>query len=122
MQKKNRAIVILALVRSLFDVLTLAAIVAWALTNFSLPLPGVLIAISASLGVALVWALFLSARPVLRADRFARAAVALVFYAGGFAAAALTGVSWVIIAPLFVTVAVIAYFDSWVATTYRLPH
>lgn len=114
--KNSRLTATIALLRTAFDLLTLAAVLAWALTSFALPLPGILVACAVGLATISVWALFLSARPVLHADRFARAAVSLVFYACGAAAALSAGVYWPLSAVLFALVLTINFFDSLAAS------
>lgn len=116
MNSSNRRIPIIALARTVFDVLVLCAVTYWALLSFALPLPGVFIALGAAAATVLIWALFLSVRPVLHTDRYARAFVALVFNGAGAAAALGIGVLWIPVAVLFIVAAALNYFDVLAAT------
>lgn len=118
MSKNSRAIPIIATIRTIFDVLSLVAVVLWGLLSFPLPLPAVAVAIAVGLTAVTVWALFLSARPVLHTDRYARALVALVFISCGAAAALNIGVNLWITAALFITAATVSYFDVLAATKH----
>lgn len=108
---------LLALGRAVFDLLVVITVTLWPVFSFALPLPGLLYAVGTAVAALVVWALFLSPRPVLRADRYARALIALVFFATGAAAALALGVHWALVAPLFVAAAAITYFETTLGPT-----
>lgn len=84
--------------RALWHLLAVAAITIWGFLAWPLPFPGVFTGIGALVFAVLIWALFLSPRPVLRTDRFGRSLVELIFIAGAVAAAIAIGVPWLIAA------------------------
>ncbi|MBB4070905.1 DUF2568 domain-containing protein [Leucobacter sp. OH2974_COT-288] len=116
MSHNSRSVPIIATIRTVFDVLVVVALNLWSFRSFQLPLPGVLVAIGVTLAALLVWALFLSVRPVLQVDRYLRALVALVFLTCGLAAAIALGMHWTVAALLFVAAATVSYFDVLAAT------
>jgi hypothetical protein len=96
-------------VRAVWHLLAVVAITTWGVIAWPLPLPGVLVGIGALVLSVLIWALFLSPRPVLPTDRFGRSLVELIFLAGAVAAAISIGVPWVIAAAYGVIGAVFGY-------------
>ena len=87
---------ILVALRSLVHLLLVLSIAAWGFLAFELPLPGALIGLGMLLFAVVIWALFLSPKPVLVADRFGQAFVELLLAAGAVAALLALGVFWVI--------------------------
>lgn len=71
----------LDIVRVIVLVLAMASLALWGFAAWTLPW-NVILGLGAPLVVLLVWALFLSPRPVLRLHPFLRAAVELLIYAG----------------------------------------
>ncbi|MEV4774018.1 YrdB family protein [Microbacterium sp. LWH12-1.2] len=71
----------LDIVRLIVLVLAMASLALWGFAAWTLPW-NVIFGIGAPLIVLLVWALFLSPRPVLHLHPFLRAAVELLIYAG----------------------------------------
>lgn len=71
----------LDIVRVIVLVAAIASLAIWGFAAWPLPL-GAVFGIGAPLVLLLVWALFLSPRPVLRLHPFLRAAVELLVYAG----------------------------------------
>lgn len=71
----------LDIVRVIVLVLAMASLALWGFAAWSLPW-NIVLGLGAPLIVLLVWALFLSPRPVLRLHPFLRAAVELLIYAG----------------------------------------
>jgi len=98
--------------QSLRAVLHLAALVAitwWALAEWPLPWPGLLAGAGFFALTALLWALFLSPRPVLHADRFGRALIELLLIAGAVAAMLSLGAHWLLAAAFGVAAASLGY-------------
>jgi len=71
----------LDIVRSIILVVAVGTLALWGFALWSFPW-NIVIGIGAPLVVILVWALFLSPRPVLRLHPFLRAAVELLIYVG----------------------------------------
>ena len=71
----------LDIVRAVVLVVAVASLALWGFASWSLPW-NVIAGVGAPLVVLLVWALFLSPRPVLRVHPFLRAAVELFIYVG----------------------------------------
>lgn len=92
--------------RSLLHVGILASVIAWGLVAWPFPLPAVIIAGVVALVFVLLWALFLSPKPVLAADRFGRSVVEVVLIAGAVAALLSIGVVWGV--PVFFGLAAVA--------------
>ncbi|MCK2036037.1 YrdB family protein [Microbacterium sp. SSW1-49] len=68
-------------VRAIVLVLAIASLALWGLATWPLPW-NIVLGIGTPVVVLLVWALFLSPRPVLRVHPFLRAAVELLIYVG----------------------------------------
>lgn len=89
----------LLLVRSLFHLAAVVFVTLWGFLTHQLPFPGILWGLGALVAAILIWALFLSPRPVLHTDRFAQALLELVFLgAGVFAFYLIGGPIWLVIA------------------------
>jgi hypothetical protein len=71
----------LDIVRSIVLVIAVGTLALWGFATWPLPW-NVILGIGAPVVVVLVWALFLSPRPVLRLHPFLRAAVELLIYVG----------------------------------------
>lgn len=112
MLRNPRAVAALATLKTLLELGVLAVFVAWGIMSFPLPTPGYIVAAVAGLVAILVWALFLSPRPVLRTDRFARSLVALVFYSAAAAAAFMLELGTAAIILCYVALLVITYLEN----------
>lgn len=84
----------------------------WGLLKFTLPWPGLPIAIAAPIVYVLVWAMFLSPRPVLRSDRFARGLSELVLIAGAAATLMHLGIFWVIVCAVSLTAVTLSFIAN----------
>lgn len=76
----------------------MATLTVWGFVFSALPLPGLLYGFGTLIVSVLLWALFLSPKPVLRADRFAQSMIELLLIAGAVAAMIEFGVPWIIAA------------------------
>lgn len=74
-------VTVLDIIRAVVLVVAVASLALWGFASWSLPW-NVIAGVGAPLVVVLVWALFLSPRPVLRVHPFLRAAVELFIYVG----------------------------------------
>lgn len=90
----TRAAAILQLVRGVFHLVAVIAVTVWGFVSWPLPFPGVLTGLGLLVLSVLLWALFLSPRPVLRVDRFAQALFELLLLAAAVAALLALGVFW----------------------------
>ncbi|EYT55937.1 hypothetical protein H490_0104830 [Leucobacter sp. UCD-THU] len=102
----------LQLVRGLFHLVAVASVTVWGFVAWPLPLPGLLTGFGFLALSVLLWALFLSPRPVLRTDRFAQALFELLLLAAAVAALLALGVFWVAPAIYGVAGAVVGYLAS----------
>lgn len=100
------------LIRALCHLGAVLIITFWALNAWPLPMPGLLAGAAALVLTVLVWALFLSPKPVLRTDRFGQAFIELLFLAGAVAALLALGAHWVVAAIFGIVAAVVGYFGS----------
>jgi hypothetical protein len=82
--------------RSLIHLVVMLSIVSWGFLTWPLPLPGLVIGFAILIGVIVLWALFLSPKPVLAVDRFGRSIVEIVLIGGAVAALLSLGVFWLI--------------------------
>ncbi|MFJ2368883.1 YrdB family protein [Microbacterium sp. NPDC087665] len=74
-------ITVLDVIRTVVLIAAVASLSLWGFATWSLPW-NIVVGIGAPVVVILVWALFLSPRPVLRVHPFLRAAVELLIYVG----------------------------------------
>jgi len=81
-------------VRALFHLVAIASVTLWGFLDWELPTPGIFVGLGAFALSALVWALFLSPRPVLATDRFGQALIELLLLAGAVASLIIIGVPW----------------------------
>lgn len=102
----------LQLVRGLFQLVAVAAVTVWGFLAWPLPFPGVLTGLGFLVLSVLIWALFLSPRPVLRTDRFGQALVELLLLAAAVAALLDFGIFWVWPVLFGVAGAVVGYIAS----------
>lgn len=106
---------ILQLLRALCHLIALIVITWWALTEWPLPWPGILAGIGFFVLTVLVWALFLSPKPVLRTDRFGQGFIELLLIAGALGAMLGLGIVW----PVPVAFGVVAAALGFVAGAQR---
>lgn len=102
----------LPLLRGLFQLAAIVSVAAWGFLAWPLPFPGLLTGLGVLVLAVLLWALFLSPRPVLRTDRFGSALVELLLLAAAVAALLDLGVWWWIPVTLGVAGAVVGYLAS----------
>lgn len=100
------------LLRALCHLGAVLIITFWALNAWPLPLPGLLAGAGAFVLTVLIWALFLSPKPVLHTDRFGQALIELLLIAGAVAALLSLGANWLGAGLFGVIAAVIGYFGS----------
>lgn len=82
-------------VRSLFHLAAIVMVTVWGFLAWPLPWPGLLTGIGFLVLSVLLWALFLSPRPVLHTDRFAQALFEILLIAAAVAGMLALGVFWV---------------------------
>lgn len=102
----------LQLLRAIGHLAALVTITWWALAEWPLPWPGLLAGIGFFALTVLIWALFLSPRPVLRTDRFGRSLVELLLIAGAVGALLGLGAHWLVAVLLGLTAAVLGYLAN----------
>jgi hypothetical protein len=102
-------------VRAFIHLAAVIIITIWALSSWPLPMPGVLMGAAAFALTVLVWALFLSPKPVLHTDRFGQGLIELLLIAGAVAALLALGVIWLV--PVFFGMA--AAIVGYLATAKR---
>lgn len=85
----------LQLVRGLFQLAAIVIITVWGFLAWPLPFPGILTGLGMLALSVLLWALFLSPRPVLRVDRFAAALFELLLFAAAVGALLSFGLFWI---------------------------
>ncbi len=108
----QRSTSFLQLARGIFHLSAVVAVTVWGFLAWPLPFPGVLTGVGFLLFSALLWALFLSPRPVLRTDRFGQALVELLLIAAAVAALLDFGLFWVWAALYGAAAAVVGYLAS----------
>ncbi|WP_157992975.1 DUF2568 domain-containing protein [Leucobacter luti] len=102
----------LVLVRGLFQLVAIVAITVWGFISWPLPFPGILTGLGLLALSVLLWALFLSPRPVLHVDHFAEALFELLLLAAAVGALLSLGIFWLWPALYGVAGAVIGYLAS----------
>lgn len=100
------------LLRGLFHLAAVICLTAWGFLAWPMPWPGVLVGAGALVLSVLLWALFLSPRPVLRTDRFVQALFELLLLASAVYALLALGVLWVWPVLLGAIGAVVGYVAS----------
>lgn len=107
-----RSIATLQVVRALFHLATVAIITLWGFVSWPLPFPGIISGAGFLALTVVIWALFLSPRPMLRTDRFGQALVELLLLAAAVAALLFLGVFWVWPLLFGIAGAVVGYLAS----------
>lgn len=102
----------LLLARGLFHLAAIVTVTVWGFLAWPLPFPGVFTGIGLLVLSVLLWALFLSPKPVLRVDRFAQALFELCLIAAAVAALLALGVFWVWPAAFGVAAATVGFIAS----------
>lgn len=108
----NTPDLILQWLRGVCHLATVIIITVWAFTAWPLPLAGIFMGFGALVLTVLIWALFLSPRPVLRTDKFGQSLIELLLIAGAVAAMLAMGVNWVVAALFGVVAAVLGLVAS----------
>lgn len=96
---------VLDIVRTIVLIVAVASLVLWGFASWDLPW-NIIFGIGAAIIVVLIWALFLSPRPVLRVHPFLRAVVELLIYVG--VTIAWWSMSQALVGTAFALVAVVA--------------
>lgn len=99
------------LIRAAIHLLVVISVTLWGFLTWPSPW-FVLAGIGFGLFSVLLWALFLSPRPVLRTDRFGQALIELLFIAAGVGAALGLGVFWVPVLAVGLLGAVTGYISG----------
>lgn len=107
-----RSALAVQLLRALCHLAIVVAVTWWALLEWPLPWPGLLAGAGFLVLTVLIWALFLSPRPVLRTDRFGQALVELLLIAGAVGALLGLGVHWIVAVAFGVIAAVLGYLAN----------
>lgn len=103
---------VVQLLRAAFHLSSLVFITWWALIEWPFPWPGILVGVGFFVLVVVLWALFLSPKPVLHVDRLGRGLIELLLIAGAVAAMLSIGMNWVLSALFGVAGAILGYFAS----------
>lgn len=111
-QKPARSQTIQQAVRGLFELAAIVAVTWWGFTSWALPFPGIFTGLGFLVLSILVWALFLSPRPVLATDRFGRALIELLLLAAGVGAMLDLGVNWIAATAFGLVGAVLGFVTS----------
>lgn len=104
-----RSSTIMQLVRSAWHLLVVVFVAIWGFVDWAWPWPGMLTGIGFTLLAVLIWALFLSPKPVLHTDRFGQGLIELLFIASGVGALLAIGVPWVVAVIFGLVGAVLGY-------------
>ncbi|UTX53544.1 DUF2568 domain-containing protein [Leucobacter aridicollis] len=83
-------------VRGLFHLIAIIAITVWGFMSWEMPFPGIFTGLGLLALSLLLWALFLSPKPVLATDRFGRALIELLLLAAGVGAMLGLGINWIV--------------------------
>lgn len=111
----SRSALILQLLRALCHLGTVVIITIWAMLSWGLPFPGLIAGAGFLVLTTVIWALFLSPKPMLRTDRFGQALIELLLIAGAVGALLSLGTNWIVAVILGLFAAVVGYL----ATTSR---
>lgn len=103
---------ILQTVRGLMHLVAIVSVTAWGFIDWTLPFPGTLVGLGALAVGVLVWALFLSPKPMLRVDRFGQALIELLLFGGATAALLSINVPWPLAVGFGVAGAIVGYATS----------
>lgn len=107
-----RSSALLQFIRSFIHLIAVVAVTAWGFISWPLPWPGVLTGVGVLVLAVLLWALFLSPKPVLHVDRFAQSLFELLLLAAAAAVMFFLGWFWLWPVLLFVVGAVVGYLAS----------
>lgn len=99
-------------VRGIFQLVAVVSVTVWGFLSWPLPFPGIFTGIGFLLLSCVLWAVFLSPRPVLRTDRFGQALIELLLLAAAVAALLDFGIFWVIPVAYGLAGAVVGYIAS----------
>lgn len=99
----------LQLLRSFGHLVAVVVITWWATIEWGFPWPGVVVGLAFLLLTVLLWALFLSPRPVLRTDRFGQGLVELLLIAGAAGAMLGLGAPWMLAVAYGIAAALLGY-------------
>lgn len=99
-------------VRGLFHLTAIVMITVWGFTGWDMPFPGILVGLGLLALSVLIWALFLSPKPVLATDKFGRALIELLLLAAGVASMLGLGVNWMIAVAFGVVGATLGFITS----------
>ncbi|MFC5338045.1 DUF2568 domain-containing protein [Leucobacter denitrificans] len=99
----------LQVVRGVIHVAVVVNATVWGFFDWAFPFPAVFVGLGALLITILIWALFLSPKPVLHTDRFGHGLIELLFLASGAGALLALGVPWWIAAAFFVVGAILGW-------------
>ncbi|PRI11299.1 DUF2568 domain-containing protein [Leucobacter massiliensis] len=108
----RRSTAILQFARGVFHLVAVLSIAVWGFLAGRLPVPGIVTGLVLLVLAVLLWALFLSPRPVLRVDRYAQALFELLLLAAAVAALIDLGVFWLWPALFGVAGAVVGFLAS----------
>lgn len=108
----SRSTIVLASLRGLFHLLAIVSVTIWGALAWTFPLPGLFTGLGFLVLSVVVWALFLSPRPVLPTDRFGQALIELLLLAAAVAALLDFGFFWVWPVLFGVAGAVVGYAAS----------
>ncbi|MFT4231586.1 MAG: DUF2568 domain-containing protein [Leucobacter sp.] len=108
----TRAAAILQFARGVFHLVAVVSVTVWGFVAWPLPFPGALTGVGFLVLSVLLWALFLSPRPVLHVDRFAQALFELLLLAAAVAALLALGAFWLWPALLGIAGAAVGFLAS----------
>lgn len=108
----SRSTIVLQALRGLFHLVAVVSVTIWGALAWTFPFPGILTGIGFLALSVVVWALFLSPRPMLPTDRFGQALIELLLLAAAVAALLDFGLFWVWPVLFGIAGAVIGYITS----------
>lgn len=109
---RARVTLTLQLARTLFHLIAVASVTVWGFLVQPLPFPGVFTGVGFLVLSVVVWALFLSPKPMLRTEAFGEALIELLLLAAGVAALLDFGIFWLWPALYGVAAATVGYTVS----------
>lgn len=107
-----KSLLLLQMVRAVCHLAIVLILTFWAVNAWPLPWPGLLAGAGALVITVLIWALFLSPRPVLRTDRFGQALIELLLIGAAVAALLALGTNWILAAVLGIAAAAVGFIAS----------
>ena len=105
----TRSTQVLTAIRALWHLAVVVAVCVWGFAAWPQPWPGLLTGFGFTALSVLIWALFLSPRPVLQTDRFGQGLIELLFLGSGVGAMLGLGVPWVAVLLFGLVGAVLGY-------------